>query len=107
MPDRRDLRAIDRMFADHIVDAGHHVLTVLRAPRAPRAPQELLTVARRAAEVHLKHEVAVRREVLILEIEAVTVRAVRPTVVADDERVARVAGRAGPIAVWIQQPPLD
>src|SRR4029079_1291428 len=77
-----------------------------RPPRAPRSPEELLTVARRATEIHLEHKVAIRGEILILEIEPVLVRAVRTAVVCDDERIRRPAG-AGLVAVRVEQKCLD
>src|SRR3954464_5394037 len=105
MPDHRDLLAIDRMLAEHVVDARHAVPPVLCPPFAPRAPQEFLAIASRAAEIDLQYEVAIRGEILILEIEAVAVGAVRAAVIGDDQRIR--SGRAGTIAVWIEQPTLD
>src|SRR5689334_16978259 len=99
MPDRRNLGLVNRMVRDDVVDARHDVLSVLRAPRAPRPPEELLAVAGRAPEVHLEDEIAVRGEILILEIEAVLVRAVGAAVVRDNQRVVRAGACAGLIPV--------
>src|SRR5262249_12284273 len=99
--DGRALLPVNRIVRDGVVDAGHDILPVLRPPGAPRAPEKFLSVARRAAEVHLEHEVAVRGEILILEIESVFVRRVRPAVVADDERIRSAVGA---VAVRVHQP---
>src|SRR4051812_37786598 len=95
--------AVDRQLREHEVDAGHDILSVAITPRAPRSPEKLLAVARRAAEVHLKHEVAVRREVLILEVEGIAIGGVRSTMTAHDQRISNV----GSIVVRMEEPSFD
>src|SRR6185436_9026364 len=82
----------------------HDVFAILVAPGTPRRPEELLAIARRAPEIRLQNEVAVRREVLVLEVESVAVGGMRPAMAAHDERV-RAATLS--IPVRIHQPSLD
>src|SRR6476646_10270788 len=98
MPDRRDAPTSRGHSAEHVVETGHDVLAVLRAPCSPRARQKLLPVARGASEVDLEHEVAVGCEQLTLEVEAVAVSGMRATVTAHHERV-RSAVRTIPIRI--------
>src|SRR6185503_6834381 len=89
-----DARSIDcRVAPNHVVDPGDDVLAVFVAPRAPRRPLERLAVARRAPEVRIEDEVAVRGEELLLEIERVARGRMRAAVAEDDERIA---------ACWIE-----
>src|SRR5262249_32515072 len=100
----RHFLPVDRIGLNRVVDAGHHVLAVLRSPGAPRPPEKFLAVPCRAAEIHFEHEVPVGREILVLEIEAIVVRGMRASMVARDEGI-RPSVRA--VSIRVQQEPLD
>src|ERR1051325_7444070 len=104
MADRGHVISRDRVVRDRIVDARHDVFAVPIAPGAPRSPQELFAVAGRAAEIDLEHEIAVGREELTLEVEAVLVGRMWTAMVAHHERI-----RAGiaTVVVRVKQPGLD
>src|SRR6266540_26033 len=82
-----DTLRIDRVLRDRGIDACDDILAVLLAPLAPGCPLERVAVSRRAPEVRIEDEIAVRREELLLEVEAVAGGRVRSAVASSQPSI--------------------
>ncbi len=94
---RAHLRRVDIRQSRHHVQPLHHVLVGVVAPVLRDGIGEVLPIARRAMEVHGRHDVAARREHLIVPARAPGIgpRALRATVDQIDDVVllGRIEGR--------------